>query len=53
MSEALEVMRQRRSVRSYKADPVPRELLEKVLEAGTYAPSGMGRQAPHCSGCDQ
>lgn len=46
MSEALEVMRQRRSVRSYKADPIPRELLEKVLEAGTYAPTGMGRQSP-------
>ena len=46
MSEALEVMRQRRSVRSYKADPIPRELLEKGLEAGTYAPTGMGRQSP-------
>ena len=46
MSEALEVMRQRRSVRSYKADPIPRELLAKVLEAGTYAPTGMGRQSP-------
>ena len=46
MSESLEVMRQRRSVRSYKADPIPRELLEKVLEAGTYAPTGMGRQSP-------
>ena len=46
MSEELEVMRQRRSVRSYKADPIPRELLEKVLEAGTYAPTGMGRQSP-------
>ena len=46
MSEALEVMRQRRSVRSYKADPIPRELLEKVLESGTYAPTGMGRQSP-------
>ena len=36
----------RRSVRAYKQDPVPEELLDKVLEAGTYAPTGMGRQSP-------
>lgn len=37
---------ERRSVRSYKPDPVPEELLEKVLEAGTYAPTGMNKQSP-------
>lgn len=34
----------RRSVRSFKPDAVPDELLEKIAEAGLYAASGMGRQ---------
>ena len=46
MSEALEVMKNRRSIRSYKDDPIPEELLCKVLEAGTYAATGMGKQSP-------
>ena len=29
--ETLEVMKKRRSVKSYKSDPVPKELLEQVL----------------------
>lgn len=36
----------RRSIRKYKDTPVPEELLQKVLEAGTYAPTGMNRQSP-------
>ena len=36
----------RRSVRAYKPDPVPEALLEEVLRAGTYAPTGGGRQSP-------
>ena len=44
--ETLECIRTRRSIRKYKADPVPEELLEKVLEAGTWAPTGMGKQSP-------
>lgn len=36
----------RRSIRKYKDTPVPEELLRKVLEAGTYAPTGMNRQSP-------
>lgn len=35
----------RRSVRAYKPDAIPEDILEKILEAGTYAPSGMGRQS--------
>ena len=46
MSEAIENMLTRRSVRAYRPDPVPQELLERVVEAGTYAPTGMGRQSP-------
>ena len=44
--ETLECIRTRRSIRKYKADPVPKELLEKVLEAGMWAPTGMGKQSP-------
>ena len=44
--ETLECIKTRRSIRKYKADPVPEELLEKVLEAGTWAPTGKGGQSP-------
>ncbi len=37
---------ERRSIRKYKDTPVPEELLDKVLLAGTYAPTGMNRQSP-------
>lgn len=42
MSSVLENIKTRRSVRKYKPDPVPRELIEKVIEAGTYAATGRG-----------
>jgi nitroreductase len=37
-------IRGRRSVRSYEDKAVPKEMIEAVLEAGTWAPTGMGRQ---------
>ncbi len=39
-----EVIRTRRSVRSFKKDPVPEDVLNKVLEAARIAPSGSNRQ---------
>lgn len=45
MNQALNCLLTRRSVRSYLPKPVPQELLSQILEAGTYAPSGMGRQS--------
>lgn len=45
-NEVLNTIRARRSVRQYRSDPVPEELLNAVLEAGTYAPTGGGRQSP-------
>ena len=45
--EALEVLRNRRAIRSYKDEKVPAELLQKVLEMGTYAPTAGGRQKPY------
>ena len=35
----------RRSVKKYKSDPVPQDLLEKIIEAGLCAPSGLNKQA--------
>ncbi len=39
-----EVVRTRRSIRSYKPDPIPDEVLNRVLEAVRIAPSGSNRQ---------
>lgn len=46
MQDILNTIVSRRSVKSYKSDIVPDELIEKVIKAGTYAPSGMNKQAP-------
>ena len=46
MNETLKTLTERRSCRSYKADPVPQEILDQILEAGTYAATGMGKQSP-------
>ena len=46
MNEALNNLLTRRSCRNYKPDAIPQELLDQVLEAGTYAATGMGRQSP-------
>lgn len=40
----LNALKQRRSVRSYQPNSVPRELLERVLEAAVWAPSAHNRQ---------
>ena len=34
----------RRSVRAYKEQAVPREIIESILEAGVWAPTGMNTQ---------
>lgn len=46
MGETLDIIKKRRSVRGYKADMVPKDVLDKIIEAGTYAATGMGRQSP-------
>ncbi len=40
----LEGIRTARAIRRLRPDPVPRELIRKVCEAGTFAPSGGNRQ---------
>lgn len=44
MNEMLELIKTRRSVRAYQRDMIPRELIDQIVEAGLYAPSGMNRQ---------
>ncbi len=39
-----EVVRSRRSTRGYKKDPVPRKLIEEILELAMRAPSSMNTQ---------
>ena len=43
-TEALEVLKNRRSIRKYKADQIKEEELNAVVEAGTFAPTGKGTQ---------
>lgn len=45
-NKMLELLKTRRSVRAYKPDQVTPQELDAVLEAGTYAPTGMGMQSP-------
>ena len=42
--ETLEELTNRRSCRSFSDQPVEREKIERIIEVGQYAPSGMGRQ---------
>ena len=39
-----EIIRTRRSVRTFRKDPIPEEVLNRVLEAARVAPSGGNRQ---------
>ena len=40
----LEAIERRRSIRRFRSDPIPDEVMEKILRAGTLAPSGKNRQ---------
>jgi len=42
--DALEAIRKRRSVRKYTGEPIPREDLEKIVNAGRLAATGNNRQ---------
>lgn len=46
MSETMEKILSRRSIRQYKSDMVPAEVLDEIIKAGTYAATGMGAQSP-------
>ena len=44
MSDILDVIVSRKSIRRYKSDPVPDELIYKILEAARWAPTGENYQ---------
>lgn len=46
MKETLLDLKTRRSCRKYKPEQIKEEELLAILEAGTYAPTGMGAQSP-------
>ncbi|HWQ97199.1 MAG TPA: nitroreductase family protein [Clostridia bacterium] len=46
MNETLNSLKTRRSIRSYLPKQVEKDLLDQVLEAGTFAPTGGGQQVP-------
>lgn len=46
MNETLNSLFTRRSCRAYKPDAIPEDVLERILKAGTYAPTAMGLQSP-------
>ena len=47
MNETLKVLEERRSCRNFIPDKmVPKEDLDAILRAGTYAATGMGKQSP-------
>lgn len=44
--DAIKNLLTRRSYRKFKSDMIPKDIIEKIIEAGTYAPTGMNRQSP-------
>ena len=46
MNETLKVLETRRSCRNFKPDMIKDEELNAILQAGTYAATGMGKQSP-------
>ncbi len=46
MNEVIKAIKTRKSVKRYKSDLVPQEMIDLIAEAGTYAPSGRNMQSP-------
>ncbi len=44
IDDLLVLMQQRRTIRAYKPDPVPEDHINKILEAGRWAPSSANSQ---------
>ena len=44
MSYLLDVIKQRRSIRKYKKEPVPQEVVQRIIETAVYAPSAHNAQ---------
>jgi len=44
MNEIIKNIETRRSVRKFKSEMIPTSIIDEIIEAGTYAASGMNRQ---------
>lgn len=44
--DAMQALLTRRSVRRFKPDMIPHDVLEKIAEAGTWAATGLNKQSP-------
>ncbi|MEM7774082.1 MAG: nitroreductase [Pseudomonadota bacterium] len=49
--DVLDAIRQRRSIRAFKSDPVPRETIDEILAISQRAPSGTNTQPWHVHVC--
>lgn len=47
MNETLKTILTRRSIRKYKDEQIKEEELQAILEAGRFAPSGLGKQSAY------
>ena len=46
MHEFNKTLISRRSIRKYKNEMIPKEIIDEIIKVGTYAPTGMNRQSP-------
>ena len=46
MNETVENLISRRSIRKYKDEMIPKTIIDEIVKAGTYAPTGMNGQSP-------
>lgn len=44
--DTMQALLRRVSVKKYKSDQVPKELIDQIIEAGLRAPSGLNKQSP-------
>lgn len=47
MNEVIRTILNRRSIRSYRPDPIPQETMNTIIQAGLAAPSAMNQQSWH------
>jgi nitroreductase len=44
MNDFYKIITERRSIRKFKPDPIPKEVLERIIKLGMWAPSAMNTQ---------
>lgn len=46
MNQTIQTIKQRKSTKSYQSKPVPKEIIDEIIQAGTYAATGRNKQSP-------